>query len=202
MDATSLPTPIPLVRIARPIIPNSEKMILLPLEIKLKAFASVLSAEMVVQLQDEFAPYLDRERYPVLVGNRLLDRVCELALSETPLAEARQMLGYKYLMLYQESFLGMLLAPGSEPTDDFDWVMEGLPRNYAAATNYGTYWIAEVGPKHWCFAFEDDPGYPEFVLGGLLAGKDLLQIPNSRTVCSILGPEHYSFDISWGTGES
>ena len=201
MDATQSLTPVPLVRIARPPTANNEKMILLPLEIKLKAFSSVLSEEMLMQLQDEFAPYLNQDRYPVLVGNQLLDRVCELALPDQSIAAARQLLGYKYLMLYQASFLGILLAP-VEPGGEFEWVMRGLPRNYAAATNYGTYWIAELGPRHWRFDFEDDPGYPEFVLGGLVAGGELLQMPCHEIACSILSPEHYSFDITWGERES
>lgn len=197
MHATPSLTPVPLVRIVRPPTATNEKMILLPLEIKLKAFSSVLSDALLVQLQDEFAAYLNQDHYPVLVGNQLLDRVCELALPDQPIADARQLLGYKYLMLYQASFLGILLAP-LDPGGEFEWVMRGLPRNYAAATNYGTYWIAELGPRRWRFDFEDDPGYPEFVLGGLIAGGELLQMPQHTAKCTILGPEHYSFELTWG----
>ncbi len=126
---TSIQKPQPVARIARPHIPDTEKNILLPLEIRLMAFARYLTPALEAQLREEFAEYLQQEQFPVLVGNRLIDRICATTLQDHPTEKARELLGYAYLKQYQDSLVGVLLAP-VDVTDDFDWVMQGLPRNW------------------------------------------------------------------------
>jgi uncharacterized protein (TIGR02265 family) len=185
-------------RVSRPRMPDSEKMILLPLSIRLKAFDKFLTPAVREQLHTEFAAYLDQPQYPVVIGNRLVDQVCNTSLTDYSPQEARQLLGRCYIERYQESVLGRLLLAPISSNQDFEWVMRGLPRNYSAVTNYGTYWVAEVAPRHWRFDFEDDPGDPDFIMGTLLAGSEILRIPGYRVSYVTLAHQRLSFEQTWG----
>jgi uncharacterized protein (TIGR02265 family) len=192
------PTPVvPIARIARPRMPDAAKMIMLPLSIRLKSFAKFMTPSVHSQLEEEFAPYLNQPQYPVIVGNQLVDRVCAMCLAEYERGAAQQLLGQCYIERYQESLIGRLLLAPLEADHDFEWALRGLPRNYAAATNFGTYWVAQLGPQHWRFDFEDDPGYPDFILGTLIAGSEILHIPGYRVSYTLPEPGHMSFDIRW-----
>jgi uncharacterized protein (TIGR02265 family) len=131
-----------------------------------------------------------------LVGNRLIDLLCATCLADQPMDEARQVFGRYYVARYRETILGGLLRVMA-PLVNLEWVVRGLPRNFAAATNYGTYWTAELGPHHWRLDFEDDPGYPDLILGILLAGAEIHRTPGLHIQYTILGPQHTSFDIEW-----
>jgi uncharacterized protein (TIGR02265 family) len=195
----------PLVKIERPRIPDAQKLILVPLDIRFKTFDSFLTPNLRSQLRQEFAEYLGQPNYPVLVGNRLIDRVCETALSGYSPEEAHQLLGRSYVERYRETVLGWLLGLISRlkrtagPIVSMDWVMRGLPRQYAGATNYGTYWLAELGHNHWRFDFEDDPGYPNWLLGTFQAGGEFLKLQDLSITCELVGPQHMSFQIRWGS---
>jgi uncharacterized protein (TIGR02265 family) len=183
-------------RIARPFIPDDQKRILFPLRVILASFDAYLTPANRAQLEDEFAPYLDHPYYPVLVGNSLTDRVCELCLADHPVAEARQILGRAYVRRYQETLFGKMLAVAG-PLLQFEWILKGLPNQYAAATNFGTYWVAEVAPHHWRFDFEDDPGYPDWILGTLQAGSEAIHMTGGQISYTVLAPRYLSFTITW-----
>lgn len=193
----------PLVKIERPRVPDSQKLILVPLDIRFKTFDSYLTPDLRSQLRIEFAEYLGQPNYPVLVGNRLIDRVCETALSEYSPKEAHQLLGRSYVEHYRETVLGWLLGLISRlkktagPIVSIDWVMRGLPRQYAGATNYGTYWLAELEHNHWRFDFEDDPGYPDWLLGTFQAGGAFLGLQGLDIKYEVVEPQHISFQIRW-----
>lgn len=188
--------PVPLVRIARPKISDDEKMILLPLDVRLKAFDQYLTPTVRDQINIEFAAYLGKPHYPIAVGNRLVDLICTTCLADLPLAEARQMLGRCYIERYRQTILGHLLLV-VRPLVGLEWVLRGLPRNYSESTNFGTYWVAELEPHHWRFDFEDDPGYPDYILGTFQAGGEILQVPGLIITYSTPAHQHMSFDITW-----
>lgn len=183
-------------RIARPNIPDDEKLVLFPMDVLLASFDKYLTPEVRSRLEAEFSEHLGKPYYPVLVGNRLIDQVCRLCLGEYPIEQARQLLGHSYLQRYRETVLGQLLLD-ARPLVSVEWFVQGLPRNYASATNFGTYWVEELEPQHWSFNFEDDPGYPDWILGTLLAGAEILQVPGYRVTYTLPAPQHISFDIRW-----
>ncbi len=193
MGATALPTSI--VRFERPVIPDAEKMILLPIDGRLKLFDRYLTPALREQIAQEFGQWRGQPAYPVLVGNRLLD-VMYAALPERSPAEVRQLLGYEYVAQYRHTALGMLMVV-VRPALNLEWVMRGLPRQYAGATNYGTYAVAQLGERHWRFDIEDDPGYPDWVLGTLLAGGAIFKVRGLRISHHLVAPQHMSFDIQW-----
>lgn len=181
-------------------MPDSEKMIRLPIDVRLRVFDRYLTPALRTQIEEEFGRWKGQSQYPVLVGNRLLDVLCT-SLPEREPAEALQMLGYQYVSQYRDTALGFLLLVVRAMVGklvDMDWVLRGLPRQYAGATNYGTYWVAPLGERHWRFDFEDDPGYPDWILGTLLAGGSILKTPDLHITYRVLAPQHTSFDISWG----
>jgi uncharacterized protein (TIGR02265 family) len=188
-------TPTPAVRIERPHMPDSEKMIRLPIDVRLKVFDRYLTPTLRAQVEEEFGVWRGQPQYPVLVGNRLLDVLCTALPDRSP-AEARQMLGYEYVAQYRHTVLGWLMLV-VRPMLDLDWVLRGLPRQYAGATNYGTYWVAPVGERHWRFDFEDDPGDPDWILGTLLAGGTIFKVRGLSISHRILAPQHMSFSIQW-----
>lgn len=61
---------------------------------------------------------------------------------------------------YQAGILGLLLRL-IVPRVSLEWIVRGRPRNFAATTHDGTYWVAELAPHHWHRDFEDNPGYPD-----------------------------------------
>lgn len=193
---TPSPASAPLVRIARPLIPVEQRRVLLRTELLVKAVDAQLTAAQLAQVQAEFGAYLNERQYPPLVGNALVDRLCALCFPERPLAEARQQLGYQYMLRYWQTPLGKMVMPAMRIMG-MDRIMRGLPRNYATTANYGTYWVAQLGPQHWRFDMEDDPRHPELQLGTLLAGAEVLPLPNHHITVTRLGPEHMSFDIRW-----
>lgn len=157
----SLPAPIvPAVRVARPPIPDDQKLVFSGIDFLIEAVADRLTPALQEQITAEFGAYLRKSRYPVLVGNRLIDLLCATCLADRPRAAARQLFGRYYVTRYQETITGGLLRL-MVPRVSLAWVVRGLPRNFAAATNYGTYWVAELEPHHWRLDFEDDPGYPD-----------------------------------------
>jgi uncharacterized protein (TIGR02265 family) len=190
------PPPRIVTRIERPPMPDEKKLIVFPLSVVLASFEAYLTPAIRAQLEQEFAPYLEQQRYPVLVANRLIDRACELCLADKPIGAARQILGRAYVSHYRKTLLGnMLTMP--DPLSHLEQILAGLPHQYAAPTNFGTYWIAEVAPHHWRFDFEDDPGYPDWILGTLQAGNEVVQVPGLEISYTVLGPRHFSFTIKW-----
>jgi uncharacterized protein (TIGR02265 family) len=186
----------PLVRIARPPVPNEQRLVLLRTELLVKAVESQLTPDSLARIKAEFGPYLSERQYPPLVGNALVDLLCELCLADRPLAEARKQLGYQYMLRYWQTPLGKMVMPAMRVMG-LERIMRGLPRNYATSANYGIYWVAQLGPQHWRFDMEDDPRHPEVQLGTLLAGADVLPLPNHQISLTRLGPEHMSVEIRW-----
>lgn len=193
---TMLTAPVPLVRVARPRLPDDQKVVLHPLSVLLRALEDKLTYDQRGQIEQEFSEHLANSTYPVLVGNRLMDRVCELGLADRPIGEARQLLATAYMSRYKETILGRILG-ATMPLMKPEWILRGCPRNYASATNFGTYWVAELEPRHWRFDFEDDPGYPDWILGTLISSCEVLRIPGVRISYQVLEPQHTSFDIHW-----
>jgi uncharacterized protein (TIGR02265 family) len=144
----------------------------------------------------EFKDYLGKPEFPMLVGNRLVDLVCATCLAQYPVAEAQRLLGYQYMQRYWSTLMGRFLMMAA-PLADVEWVLRGLPRQYSAATNFGTYWVAKIAPRHWRFDFEDDPGYPDYILGTLLAGGEILKVRGLHVTYKPIAPNHMSFEIQW-----
>jgi len=190
-----LTSPVALVRVARPRLPDDQKIVLHPLTVLLRALDDKLSYDQRSQVEREFSPYLNNS-YPVLVGNQLIDRVCELGLADRPIGEARQLLATAYMNRYRETILGRILG-ATMPLMKPEWILRGCPRNYASATNFGTYWVAQLEERHWRFDFEDDPGYPDWILGTLSSACQILRIPAVQISYQVLAPQHTSFDIRW-----
>lgn len=193
----SSPPPLRIVtRIERPPMPDEAKLIVFPLSVVLASFEAYLTPAIRAQLEQEFAPALAQQQYPVLVGNRLIDRVCELCLADKPLEEARQILGRAYISHYRKTLIANILTV-PDPLLHLEQILEGLPHQYAVASNFGTYWVAEVAPHHWRFDFEDDPGYPDWILGTLQAGNEVVQVSGLQLSYTVLAPRHFSFTITW-----
>ncbi len=186
----------PIVRVERPPMLDTEKLVFSSIDFLLQAVKSRLTPDILKQVQAEFGSYLEKTQYPVLEGNRLIDFLSSACLAELSTAAARQVFGKYYVTRYQKTIQGQLLMR-AVPLVNLGWAIRGLPRNFAAATNYGTYWVAELAQRHWQLEFEDDPGYPDLILGILLGSKEILKASSLQLSYTVLAPQHTSFDIQW-----
>lgn len=193
---SAYPDPIPVVRLVRPALPDDAKMMLTPLDIGLQTVEPFLAPEALAAVRAEFGAYLGKPQHPVLVSNAFIDFVCRAAFPTFALPEARRYLGRLSVSQYQQSILGrVMFAPlriiGLERT------LRQAPRQYAATSNYGTRWVASLGPHHWRFDCEDEIIHPESMLGNFEAVAAYLGAQNFSIRFSLRGPRHYSYDITW-----
>lgn len=196
------PTDAPLVvvvRIDRPSLPDAEKMLLTSMDIGLRTVDPYLNPASRAAVQEQFGAYLGQPSQPVLVSNAFVDFVCQAGFPARTLPEARRELGRLSVAQYQQTILGrVMFAPLR--LMGFARVLRHTPRQYAATTNYGTRWVAELGPRHWRFDCEDELIHPESIIGNLEAVAESLSVPQLRVVFTLRAPGHYSYDITWGTG--
>ncbi len=186
--------------IARPQIPDSDKMIASPLDSIVAAVKLLQPPGTAVQTPPEFAPYLGKSRpsYPALVGNCLIDYLCATYLGNLPINAARRLLGRCYIRAISETFTGVL-ARYMLTCLSMEQIMHSLPNNYAGATNFGRYSSTEIASGHWQLEFEDDPGYPDFILGTLEEGGSLIGVPGLEISCTVPALRHMVFSITWQT---
>jgi uncharacterized protein (TIGR02265 family) len=169
------------------------------MDLGLRTVEPYLSTASRATVQDRFGAYLGKPSQPVLVSNAFVDFVCQEAFPTLSLPEARRKLGRLSVAQYQQSILGrVMFAPLR--LMGFERLLRQTPRQYAATTNYGTRWVAELGPRHWRFDCEDELIHPESIVGNLEAIAESLNVPQLRVVFTLRAPRHYSFDITWGSG--
>jgi uncharacterized protein (TIGR02265 family) len=77
-------------------------------------------------------------------------------------------------------------------------ILRQAPKQFAAACNYGTRWVADLGPQHWRFDCEDEIMPPEMVMGNLDAIAEFAGVTDLQITFSLIAPKHYSFDLVWG----
>ncbi len=194
-----LPDGPPVSRVARPIMADSRKLWLVPMEEHLTSLDPPLSPALHARVMAEFGSYMGKGEYPVQVGNQLIDLLCAEYLGDQPVAEARRQLGYSYNRSFRRTILGRvmmaalpLMGPGMER------VLRLSPSRFAATANYGTRWVAEVAPHHWRFDWEDEILYPEWIQGILeFGGHEILRLPNLQIRYTILAAKHFSFAVTW-----
>ncbi len=80
----------------------------------------------------------------------------------------------------------------------FDRLLQQIPKQFAAVTNYGTRWVADLGPRHGRFDCEDEILHPEMIVGILEAGAEMMGVRDVQITFTRLAPRHYSYDITWG----
>ena len=81
-----------------------------------------------------------------------------------------------------------------------EWVIMGLPRNFAMTYNFGRYEAHQLGAQHWRLTFADYPLYPHAQQGFLQAGAAQLGNDTQYEV-TILNPESCWIDITWKQGK-
>ncbi len=190
------------VRIVRPYVPDAEKLVHCPVELAIRAVEKVLEQrlqpEVRAEIVREFKPYLGKRTVPMLVGNRLLEFLYTRCLSTLPIQEARRVVGYHFCLVYSDTLIMKAMAVAMRQVS-IEWVLQGLPHNFAQTTNFGSYEMVEVAPRHWQFSLEDYPVVPEHTLGFLEAGSVLLE-NDAQYRYTRLGPNHCRFDITWEQG--
>jgi len=177
---------------------DTDKMLLAPLRLQLKAAERYLTPAILAHAETEFGPYLDLPQHPVLITNQMLEYLCAHCLADRPIEEAQQLLGRsyaRYMQIQQSGFLPHILMRLASVAS-WSLIIKGLPQNYAAATNYGSYWVEEVSSRHWHFNIANDPGLPHFILGTLLQGAESLSWLSQVTYIP-MAPQHFSFQIIW-----
>lgn len=195
-DNTREPQPIVVARSDRPPVPDAEKMMLTPLNIGLRTIEPYLTPDSRAAIVAQFRAHLDTVNHPILVSNAFVDAVCRAGFPMMSLPEARLRLARLSVAQYQQSILGrVMLAPirlmGMER------VLKQIPRQFAATTNYGTRWVATLGPQHWLLEFEDELMHPETPQGSVEAVGEFVGVKQLRVAFTLRAPRHYAYDITW-----
>ena len=149
-------------------------------------------------MQEQFGAHLGKANHPVLVSNAFIDYVCRAGLPALSLSAARARLAYLSVAQYRGSILGRVMF-ASMRLMGLERALRQAPRQFAAATNYGTRWVAALGPQHWRFDCEDELMHPETMIGTLQAVSEIVAAPNLVVLFSLRAPRHYSYDITWTT---
>jgi uncharacterized protein (TIGR02265 family) len=131
-----------------------------------------------------------------LVSNTFIDWACRAGFPALPLSAARQRLAYLSVAQYQRSILGRVMF-ASLRIMGLERALRQAPRQFAATTNYGTRWVAVLGPRHWRFDCEDELMHPETMIGNLHAVAEIVGTQNLAVTFSRRAPRHYSYDITW-----
>jgi uncharacterized protein (TIGR02265 family) len=178
-------------------MPDAEKIWLLPLDLHLKAVEDRLSPDLRAELEAEFADYLGAAQHPVVVGNRLVDRLCLTALGELPVPLARRQFGLRYSRCQRQTILGKVMM-AAIPLFGMEPALRRVPALFANSANFGSRSLSEVGPQHFRLDFEDDPVYLDVMAGMLEAGiADLLHPPGLQITGTLVMPGHLAYDIRW-----
>lgn len=197
-DHPTTPPPTGATRMERPPVPDAEKLMLTSLDIGLQAVEPYLNPTSRAAVQAQFGPYLGQPTQPVLVSNAFVDFVCPARFPALALPEARRQMGRLLVTQYGQSILGrVMFAPIR--LMGFERLLRQIPRQFAATTNYGTRWVAPLGPRHWRFDCEDELMHPETIIGNLEAVGEMLKVPQLQLVFTLRAPRHYSYDITWGS---
>ena len=122
--------------------------------------------------------------------------MCGTCFGDRALPEARRLFGRASVAHYGESILGRVML-AAIPIMGMDRIVRMIPRSFAATTNYGTRWVTEIGPRHWRCEFEDEIMYPEIIQGILEATGEMAHVRGLQVTCRRLGPQHFSFDLTW-----
>jgi uncharacterized protein (TIGR02265 family) len=177
-------------------VPDDNKRSLVAFNVLIQSVDNRLTPAMRAEIEKEFAPYLGKHSYPALVGNTCMDRLCALALSDLPLAEARQVFGRYFLTRYRESLVGRVML-AMLPMMGMERILRKSPQDFATATNYGTRWVQELAPRHWEYHWEDEILYPEFIEGLFHSAGEIARVPNLRVSFTQPGPRDLVFDFQW-----
>jgi uncharacterized protein (TIGR02265 family) len=195
-DLAAAPTLRVAARVVRPAVPDPAKMMTTPLDLWVTTMEPYLSPADRAVVQLRFAAWLGKPAHPTLVSLEFTDFICRAGFPDLTLGEARRRMARLSLAKYQESILGrVMLAPMR--LMGFERLLQQVPKQFAAATNYGTRWVAQVGPHHWRFDAEDEIMHPEMTVGNLEAAGEMLAVPGLRIAIDKPGPRHYSFDLTW-----
>ena len=190
----------PAERQIRPLVPDVDKVWLLPLDLHLKAVADLLTPATRAALEAEFAPYWGASRHPLLVGNQLVDRICAGALGHLPLPVAQREFGLRYSRRQRDTILGRVMIAAA-PLMSIEQGVRRLPQLFANSCNFGSRAATELGPRHWQLDFADDCVYLEVMAGLLDSGLgDVLHPPGLRVVGRTVAPGHLVYDVRWEVG--
>lgn len=188
--------PVPLVRVARDPIPDAEKMSLLPLAHSLRAVEAQMPPGARARLEVEFAPYLGKPQVPALVAQRFSDRLCAVCFPGFSRGEAHRQFGRQYTQVHRDTILGWVMW-AARPALTLERMLRRSPRTFSVRTNYGTRWVAELGPRHWRHDFEDEIIPPEQLRGSFEQMAVFAKIPDLAVTYTVLGDHHWSFDLAW-----
>ncbi len=192
--------PAPAVRQTRPPVPDADKVWLLPLDLHLKAVDDLLTPILRASLEAEFAPYLGAARHPLLVGNRLVDRLCAGVFGDLPIGTAQRQFGMRYSRRQRDTILGRVMV-GAVSLVSIEQGLRRVPQLFAGSCNFGSRAATALGPRHWRLDFEDDCVYLEVMAGLLEAGlSDLLHPPGLQISARTIQPGRLAYDIRWEAG--
>ena len=188
----------PTVRIARPYVPDAEKLLRVPMETYINSASAYLTPDIRAAITQEFGPHLRKQRVPALEVVRLIDFLCQHCMPDKPLDAAREVLGYNNMLVYKETPVtrAMLVALRRA---SIEWVLHSIPRGFVLLSNFGTFEMAEIEPQHWRFTVEDYPAPASFLLGYFKAGSTVLN-NDCQYTSTVIGKDHCYLDITWQLG--
>ncbi len=190
--------PIPLVYLARTVRPDAEKLLLTPMDLGLQTIEPYLSPADRAAVVAQFGAYLGKPSHPVLISNQFVDCICRRGFPALTLSDARRKLARLSVAAYRQSILGRVMF-ASLRIMGLERALRQAPRQFAATTNYGTRWIASLGPGHWRFDCADELLHPETMIGNLEEVAQIVGAPNLTVAFAMRAPQHYSYDITWDT---
>jgi uncharacterized protein (TIGR02265 family) len=193
-------SPRSIARIERPAIPDSRKIVHIPIDVILRAADEYMTPAIRAEIAAEFASYIGPLQIPALAALRLIDILCARCFTAYPIEQARQIIGANTLLLYTETLLmhTMLMALRLASVEH---ILRYLPRQFATAYSFGTYEMLEIEARHWRFTFEDFPIYPDIILGQFETGSRLLQ-NDAHYHCTVIDSHQCYFDITWERGRT
>jgi uncharacterized protein (TIGR02265 family) len=182
---------------ARPVLPATEKRFMYPADDHLLPFRDQMTPAQEAALRREFGTYLGVPTHPALVAARMIDWMCATFLPTMPLVEARRFcLRLGMLEWRRQSILGRVMT-AAMPLMGMERVMPRIPGNMSTLSNFGTRWVAPLGPRHWVLAVEDDALPPECLAGILDAFSEFTRVRGLAVSWTSPGPLQAVYDISW-----
>ncbi len=102
----------PVVHLARPAIPDAQKMMTTPLDIWLHALEPYLTPATQAAAHAQFGAWMGNPAHPALVINEFSDFICQAGFPDRTRADARRRMAHLSVAKYQQSILGrVMLAP-------------------------------------------------------------------------------------------
>lgn len=181
-----------------PPLPDSQKILKVPLDVLTAPFRAVLTPAQQVQLQREFYTHGQQGGCPALVYNQVIDHLGALVLPTLAPAAARQRIGYEAARAAPtSSIIGRILVAPLRVMGP-SRLCQYIPKAWGSIVSYGTQIAWEAAPQHWYIDMTEEPLYLDYIQGSFeAAGVELAKVAGWRVVGTVQGPQHYLFSVTW-----